>query len=262
MAVDTPAGYRVMDRSVSPTSAGVALWMTDDPDAHGCCGGLPRDVWVLVYQRGFYDPSVARMGTPVTVDGHPGFLANLPPERFGVGNISNDPLPGLAWEYAPDAWATVVATTPATQAEDQLLVVARSVKTRQKIAMRVPMQLSYVPPGLDHVAASEDVRQAYGLSIDLSSSSGPLPRRTLHIQVWRQKLTLFDTDHAKRIIVDGRTAYVSGGRAMVWIGQRTIDIELGYPAAAAQMSRILAGLRWAPDATHEAHWFDATTLLP
>lgn len=266
VGIDVPAGYQLMDRALAPTSQTVSLRKLADPDAKGCCGGsLPRTVYATVYNRGAFRSAVAaQAGTPVRVGDRPAWSATLPGGPFdSFTPISNDPLPSVAWEYAPDSWAVVQATTPATRELSRLLLVANAVRPGETSALRLPLRLGYLPAGLTARSASQNLVEVYGTTVTLADAADPERATSLNIQVWADNTPKEQADGAQPITVGGRpgTLYPDGA-AQIVLGTRSIVIGLGGPRGShEELMRVLAGVRWAPDVTDPSTWFDATTLV-
>jgi hypothetical protein len=134
-AVDAIPGHQVS--YLSRGGAHQRAWVTadDDPDS---------PVTLLVFSAGKYDPAAARAGEPVVVNGKSGFYrADMPCYCSG-----EPPVTGLAWEYAPNAWALVQneGTKPVDRAA--ALRIADAVRFDRSTPLRVPFRVGYLPGGL------------------------------------------------------------------------------------------------------------------
>jgi hypothetical protein len=105
---------------------------------------------VYVFTRGSYDPTEARNGETVTVNGHHGYFGAVPQvPSYAALQLS------VVWEYAPDCWAVVASSLlgqgriapTATRVKSTELAIADAVREGYT-ALRMPIQLGYLPPGL------------------------------------------------------------------------------------------------------------------
>jgi hypothetical protein len=265
-----PVGYRLSDRGETASYSAMQLTRPNDPDATCQCDGLPRTDGIVVYRTGAFDSSKVTGGTPVDVDGHRGFYVTLKNTPSGqVVPFEYDPLPSIAWEYAPDSWATVSARTPTTQRHDQLLSVAELVKTNIVSRFVVPIRLTYVPTGLHVVDASQNLSEPrYGRYVDVANSGnvGSEKTRSVNIHILAQDAGPgFDSRTATQISADGRAGLVSsdGTAAAFRIGKVTAEISVAGPGMThAVLLKVVQGLRFAPRVSDdEATWVDATTMF-
>ncbi|HEY3718237.1 MAG TPA: hypothetical protein VGL39_27235 [Jatrophihabitantaceae bacterium] len=111
---------------------------------------------LYVFARGGFNPTDAKAGHPVTVNGHGGYFATLTSPSLLDDRGNPAKLPAVAWQFAPDTWAMVQADfrdleairgqDVSAQAEE--LKIARAVHTDAPQPLRVPFRFGYLPPGL------------------------------------------------------------------------------------------------------------------
>ncbi len=265
-ALAVPPGYQLMDRALTAGFQSVDLRKVDDPDAVGCCGSLPRTVFVTLYRAGAFHADGTRSGTPVDVNGQRGYYGIRPAGPWdGIVPVSHKSLPTVSWEYAPNSWAVVRATTPTTQAVKQLLLVARAVIPHRTSAIRLPLRFGYVPASLRTVQASYNLPENYGTTVAIADGAlGEETTDSLNIQVWRDAGPHEGMAGAKPVTVGGRSGrQTPDGAVSVLVGRRDVVIGLDGPhRSAATFAKILASVHWATDPSDTSTWLDATTLVP
>lgn len=165
----TFAGYRVGDyRVLAPDevtltfqSAGV---LRDVRDAKGTV--TTRYVGTLkVYQPGMFDPEDFRTGARLTVQGRDAYQAKVERELLGSWDTSLDRVTvsdgltaktfttdGLAWQYAPDAWAVlegeITRDGSGFPPADQLALAERfAVTGGEPVRAKLPFRTGYLPAG-------------------------------------------------------------------------------------------------------------------
>jgi hypothetical protein len=263
--LETPGGYQLLDRAITPRFQTASLRLLKDPDATSCCGGLPHTVYVTVYSAGAFDSRGVTSGARFDVGAVRGYFGSRPPELANaVTRVGDKPLPTVSWQYAPDAWATVQATTPATQQPAQLRRVATAIRPDATGVLRTPVRLGYVPESLKFAQLTDDLVESSGTNLMLTR--GPLGAATttqLSVQVWpdpgpHQNLGAATT-------VGGRPGRLLTGDfgASVVIGRREVVLTITGPLAfRADLGRITRSMQWASNPTDPATWFDARTSLP
>ncbi|GAB7036481.1 MULTISPECIES: hypothetical protein [Catenuloplanes] len=103
------------------------------------------DALLTVYRPGVYDPERYLGQERITVRGRDGFWAeNVPYQREFV---DEQPRPGVAWQYADDAWAVIsmIAAEPYPRAD--LLAVAEGLTMTAPYPATTPIDLVTVPEG-------------------------------------------------------------------------------------------------------------------
>lgn len=133
-AVDDIPGHRVTYRSRGATSQ--TAWVTAGDDRE-------HPLTIRVFPAGGYDPTAARTGEPVQVNGKSGFYSVDLPCHCSMGT----PATGLAWEYAPNAWA-LVQNEAGSDDRDVMLRVASAVRFDRTTPLRVPFRVGHIPSGL------------------------------------------------------------------------------------------------------------------
>jgi hypothetical protein len=135
---------------------------------------------VTVYRAGAFDPKPFTSGSPVTVNGHPGFTASY---QFGLFA----PAPAVAWQYADGAWAVVAEAQDSPLRPDQLIDIARGVTSAVPAAPTVAFRTTYLPPGFEPTAVGTVDWQ---LTVMMPGQSylelhkGDLPYRNLTMPVY------------------------------------------------------------------------------
>lgn len=267
--IHVPDGYQLRERAWTPDYETISLRKLDDPDAVGCCGGLPHTVFVTMYRPGAYDATGVQDGTPVQVGTSSGWFGSRRDQDFdGQTPLSNEALPTVSWQYAPQAWAVVRATTSTTQQLSQLLLVATSVRTDVSEPIRTPLRLSYLPPGLAPDRIYDDTNEIYGTTFEFSGDVTGQPT-TLVIQVWAAPGPAESSAGASTITVDGRSGSLldpsnGGHAAYIRLGERSVEISYDGSShtAGTDLDKILDGIRWSSDPTNPSTWFDAVTMVP
>jgi hypothetical protein len=114
---------------------------------------------LTVFRPGVFDPSAYESGTPVKVGGHSGyarvFETELPltvPNTIDGRTIATRQaeLPAVAWPYAKNAWATLVARQDGAAgmtADDVSTVAARVVPADGGTVATLPYRFSRLPAG-------------------------------------------------------------------------------------------------------------------
>lgn len=107
-----------------------------------------QSLTVMVFAPGKYDPADIRSGEPVDVRGKKGFFRG-DAKCFCSGSA---PAVGLAWEYAPNAWALVQNESPNLQQglkeKPILLRIASAVAFERTTPLKLPYRVGYLPSGL------------------------------------------------------------------------------------------------------------------
>jgi len=263
-AMSPPSGYQLLDRALTPTFQTASLRLVNDPDAVGCCGSLPRTVFVTVYAAGAFDARGVTTGTRFDVGAIHGYYGVRPPglvdSHTKIGDVA---LPTVSWPYAPDAWATVQAETPTTQQPDQLRRVTAAVRPTSASTLRIPLRLGHVAQGLA-VSQVTDQAEGYGTRLDLSDGKvGADVTTDLAIQIWGDAGP--HQDLAGATTVGGRPGRLIADSlgASVVIGTREVVFSYDGPhASKAELTKILNAVQWAPDPADVSTWFDAKTSLP
>jgi hypothetical protein len=109
---------------------------------------------VTVYRPGAFDPKDYAGGSAVTVRTRPGLLADLDTSVSVVRpgekpDSTTEKFPSLAWQYADNAWATIVvdAEFGRDAARTDLVRIAAGVAPSALTPVKVPFSLRYKPTG-------------------------------------------------------------------------------------------------------------------
>jgi hypothetical protein len=270
-----------------------------------------------LWRPGVFDPTEVRRGRPVTIAGHRGYLGTFTVPtglraQAGPGTPTPSPEPapdrstaalaplhGLAWEYAPNAWATIgEMASDVTQGKflPLALKVAAAVHVDDPVPLLVPLRLSYLPAGLiptDIRAGRPDLAAGFGGGADFgftrnaagaAAGCGVLQRCGPPLEVSAE----YTTDTSLRgvsgqpirlgghegvlvtaVVSDrnGRPRPVPGLPPQVWVlvGHWRIMVsvhqaDLGLTTD--DLIRIAAGATPAASQTDPSTWFDARSALP
>jgi hypothetical protein len=118
---------------------------------------------IYVYRAGAFDPTPAKSGRPVEVNGHAGYFTKLTNFDGRPGSLD-----AVVWQYAPNAWAMVQVNfhdlaalqgKPVDALAEELKL-ARAVRTGHPGTLRVPFRFGYLPPGLVTEGAAPELNGA------------------------------------------------------------------------------------------------------
>ncbi len=267
-----------------------------------------------VWRPGAFDPTEVRRGRPVTIAGHRGYIGTFtvptglrPQAGPGTPTSSPEPAPdrstaalaplhGLAWEYAPDAWATINEAARVGRQDRFLplaLKVAAAVHAGDPVPLLVPLRLSYLPAGLvsTNIGASRpDLAAEFGAAADFgftrngTGGCGAVQRCGAPLDVSAEYSS--DTslrgvpgrpirigDHEGRLVPavipdrDGRDRPAPGRPPQVWVlvGHWRIMVTVNQAdlgLTTDDLIRIAAGATPAASQTDRSTWFDARSALP
>lgn len=253
--LNLPQGWKVDFRDF--TAAGQSVAMTT-ADGRPCNVGFNK--------AGRFD--TARIGeprTPVTIDGHDGFLApidGLQVEDPGAGG-NLDPQRVLVWEYASDAWAMATCGQSVAhpgQSDASVIAAARATIATPEPA-RLPFRLTRMPSGLTASTLIHEGPQLAGapqpdIELDLGAlSAGP------RVSVLVTKGRLADPGPI-RTTIDGHPATLrnDSGFATIVAFLNGYEIRVqGHPVTAVK--QVAAAMRLA-DPADRSTWFEAKTAIP
>lgn len=116
-------------------------------DAGKVIGALPDfGALLTVYRPGVFNPVRYTDQESLTVGGRPGWYAGNMPYRDGEV-VDDEPRPGLAWEYADDAWAVISTIATESYPREDLVAVATGFTTVEAYPATTPIDLATVPAG-------------------------------------------------------------------------------------------------------------------
>ena len=122
--------WRVLERTVTREYESTALELRDESDdRRTIC-----NVWTTAAGSTAADSSDLDVGTPIRVNGRPGFEGDDPAA------------PTIAWRFADDAWAAVWCDELPSGSRDMLYRIADAVRFR-RTDLRLPFALDQVPAG-------------------------------------------------------------------------------------------------------------------
>jgi hypothetical protein len=146
-AVDESSGFQAVYRAArfaGGASAEIGLPGTD--------AGGQYPYWLEVLETGRYTPPAGQVAEPVRLNGMAGFYR--PDFQYEYGEENTAGVPGVAWEYAPDAWAvlryrpTEPELTPPADVRETLLRMAEAVRFDRTTPVRLPFRVGELPAGL------------------------------------------------------------------------------------------------------------------
>jgi hypothetical protein len=139
--VQVTPGYQIANVLAKDDGGGDAIDANGDKHAVVHAAAV-----VAVYRAGAFNPKAFTSGTPVTINGHHGFVASYQFNLF-------QPAPAVAWQYADGAWAVVAKAQDGPIDEDGLIAVANGVTSTAPAATTVAFRTTYLPDGFRPTAA-------------------------------------------------------------------------------------------------------------
>jgi hypothetical protein len=212
---------------------------------------------VTVFYQSAFDPTEAKLGEPVDVNGRPGYYAVIQAPDNDERSMT------LVWEYAPGAWATVwdspgggVDDVKATELRHAMATHAATV------APLTPIRVQGLPEQLftGYLAYYDDWTQGdFGLN-DTSGEQWAVS--------WTPDPTPADVDHTSEVAINGRVWTVEHNNgAVVGIHVRIdgTDVAISHDGSAATLQDyidIASQVEFAPNLHDSGTWFEASTSLP
>jgi hypothetical protein len=98
---------------------------------------------VTVSAPGAFDPRPIASGEQVTINGHQGYFGESVPVNSPAPG--GTPVPTVAWQVAPDQWATVTVSGQGIDVRDVELQIARAVSLTTPTPMRLPFRTGWLP---------------------------------------------------------------------------------------------------------------------
>jgi hypothetical protein len=153
-----PQGWEELTRIMTADFQQFDFRPVDDKEfMRGCNGCAPWTAVLNAYAPNAFDPTAARTGQPVSVNGiDDGF--------FRPTDESEDAT--LAWQYADGAWATATGLTSATNGLDQLLELARALRPAERTPVRLPLSLANLPDDMPLAEINVDTHTDMPAKID------------------------------------------------------------------------------------------------
>jgi hypothetical protein len=259
-----PQGWKELNRQITGEFQQFSLRPADDTERRFNCNGCaPWTVDLTAYAPGKFDPTEARTGQPVNVNGEgDGFLTEDPAKHTAT----------LAWQYADNAWAAVKGLTAATTQLDRMVELAHAFKPAERTPIRLPMSMPDVPATGDYGTIIEFA--PCGPSI--TGGAGPCERgpdtESLAVHIWPSDnyQAHFEEEEAVPMKIGGKDGFFddaqngAGDHAVVQVqpGMLAVfdcGIDAPYrtgepPQPPTNLKSILATLEWAPDPANEASW--------
>jgi hypothetical protein len=259
MSLAAPPSWRETERRITGEFQQFGLRPLDEDDLPRNCNGCGEDpptAYLTAYAPGKFDPAAMRSAEPVSVDPDTGGF-------YRASEASQDAV--LAWQYAPDAWATVRGRTSATSEPGRMLELARALRPDDRTAIRVPLGIPDVPPPMKLTELTV-VREKYGTTMEFGSCG-----RTdvggsrdcwddagyLSVQIWPTGDTSghIDDKGATPGRIGGRDGvYAAGGDSAAVQVTPGMLVVFSLTAPEADLKDILATLTWAPDPADEQTW--------
>ncbi|MCA2217346.1 serine/threonine-protein kinase [Jidongwangia harbinensis] len=231
--------------------------------------------YLTVYRPGAFDPEAVAGGERTTVAGRPALQRTVVRDGSSPNGTQTDRF--LAWQYADQRWATVqshyaLENNPAPR---DLRALAERLKPDRAAPAKVPLRMTYVPPGyrpvqvgsrawasLNGIASADD--DNYGGVVFAKSPPEPsgltapwetdtddhLPNR---FEILVSPATKRARPTAPRCGDDFCYTWGAGGAAK-------IDVVSGQ-LPDAEMKKILEGLE-VPSVTDASRWPDASSAFP
>jgi hypothetical protein len=270
-----PQGWNELNRLITAEFQQFSLRPADETERRFNCNGCaPWTVDLTAYAPGKFDPTEAKTGQPVPVNGDgDGFLTEDPVKHTAT----------LTWQYADDAWATVKGLTPATTRLDSMVELAHALKPAERTPIRLPMSMPDVPANMPLAEINVDGTGDYGTIVDfapcgpsITGGAGPCERgpdtESLGVHIWPSDnyQAHFEEEEAVPMKIGGRDGFFddalhgAGDHAVVQVqpGMLVVfdcGIDAPYrtgepPQPPTSLKGILATLVWAPDPGNETTW--------
>jgi hypothetical protein len=267
LATAQPSNWQESDRRITSELQQFGLRPIDEnenPRRCNGCGVKPPTAFLTIFAPGKFDATEAQTGEPVTVNAdNDGF--------FRASQGSEDAV--LAWQYEPNAWATVHARTTMTSELDRMLELAHAIRPTELTPIRVPLSLPNVPAPMS-LAEINVERDDYGTTLHFAACgrtefSGTPDcygeTDTMRVQIWPAD-GYFGHIQEKNSVpakIGGRDGIYDerGTEAAVQVQPGILVVfslsgPFGSPPTPpkAKLKDILATLDWAPDPGNEQTW--------
>jgi hypothetical protein len=234
-----------------------------------CNGCAPWTAVLTAHAPGKFDPTDARTGQPVSVNGDgDGF--------FRPADESDDAV--VAWRYADNAWATVRGLTTTTSGLDQLLELARALRPDERTPIRLPPSFAHLSDGMPLAEIDVDTRRDepgkldYGTIISFAGCGLTDTGVTRPCATAGATLSVHVSPYDYRENTGGVPHHVVpvkvGGKDGLYdetIHRASVQLQPGMLAEfdlggldRQAVEDILANVGWAPDPGNEATWQPVT----
>lgn len=267
-----PQGWKELNRTITAEFQQFSLRPVDETERRFNCNGCaPWTVDLTTYAPSKFDPTEARTGQPVNVNGEgDGFLTEDPVTRTAT----------LTWPYADDAWATVKGLTAATTQPDRMVELAHALKPAERAPIRLPLSMPDVQANMPLAEINVDGTGDYG-TIVAFDPCGPRGARwcdrrpdkeSLEVHIWPSGRVdwHFEEEEAVPLKIGGKDGLFddalngAGDHAAVQVARGMLavfDCGVGDvhragdpPQPPTRLKSILASLEWAPDPANEVSW--------
>jgi hypothetical protein len=280
------AGYRIANQYVMLDREVTELARTDGRKVYGG--------EVVSYLPGRYDSSAVLHGRLVAVNGHRGYFADASSNSAQVDHVSAPRTPTLAWEFAPNQWATVQGFGPSpktavktksahpsalSDAADDVfaaqLSIARAVDTTVRTPLLLSFRVGYLPAGLlrgggDSIAPVQGKNwRATVFFVNQRQAAGRDPdpaRPAFYLEAVRQdewKAPESLPRGAARLTVGGHPAVFepgtrSGNQAVLTVYFGGARVTIAGSFSRTQLVKVAKSITLASNVNDASTWFDAT----
>jgi hypothetical protein len=261
-----PQGWEEFNRTITGEFQQFGLRPTDETEIRFTCNGCaPWTVDLTAYAPGKFDPTEARKGKPVTVNGDgDGFLVEDPAKHATT----------LTWLYADNAWATVRGMTSATTELDRMVELAHALQPAERTPIRLPLYLPNLPDEIPLAQIDVDTHRDepekpdYGTMIDFAGCGLTDMGATRACRTATDSLSVQIAPRDYRVITGGVAHHVVpvkvGGKDGLYdetIHRASVQLLPGMLAELELSGRdrqaaqdVLANVNWASDPGNEATW--------
>jgi hypothetical protein len=267
MALDTtqPWNWEESDRRITRDFQQFGFRPVDEtemPRRCNGCGVKPPTAFLTAYAPGKFDTTDARTGEPVSVNtSNDGF--------FRANQGSEDAV--LAWEYEPNAWATVRGRTTVTSERDRMLELAHAIRHAERTLIRVPLSLPGMPAPMSLAEIDVD-RDDYRTNLQFGACGRTDVSGTpdcygetdsLSVQIWPDDgyYGHIQEKNSVAIKIGGKDGVYAEHEAAVQVQPGILVVfnlsgPFGNPPTQpkANLKDILAGVAWAPEPGTETTW--------
>jgi len=270
-----PQGWKELNRLITAEFQQFSLRPADETERRFNCNGCaPWTVDLTAYAPGKFDPTEARAGQPITVNGdRDGFLTEDPANHTAT----------LTWPYSDDAWATVKGLTAATTQPDRMVELAHALEPAERSPIRLPMSMPNVPANMPLAEINVDGTGDYGTILEFAPCGpratggvGSCERHpnveTTSVHIWPSDRVdwHFEEEEAVPMTIGGKDGLFddalngAGDHAAVQVAPGMLvvfDSGVGDahragdpPQPPTRLKSILASVEWAPNPGDETTW--------